>query len=143
MFDIVHDFPIQAGATRVFEAVSTPAGLDAWWTKASSGKPAAGSEYELSFGPKYEWRARVTRCEPPSIFELKIVSAEPDWRDSLVSFELEPRGDLTWVRFAHRGWPEANEHYRGSCYCWAMYLRVLRRNLEHGELVPYERRLQV
>jgi len=28
-----------------------------------------------------------------------------------------------------------------SCYCWAMYLRIMRRYLEHGESVPYERRL--
>jgi hypothetical protein len=26
---------------------------------------------------------------------------------------------------------------------WAMYLRVLKRHLEHGESVPYERRLDV
>jgi hypothetical protein len=41
------------------------------------------------------------------------------------------------------GWPVDNEHWRISCYCWAMYLRLLRRYLEHGEIVPYERRLEV
>jgi hypothetical protein len=35
----------------------------------------------------------------------------------------------------------ANEHWRISCYWWAMYLRVLRRYLEHGESVAYEDRL--
>ncbi|MCH8956850.1 SRPBCC domain-containing protein, partial [candidate division KSB1 bacterium] len=38
---------------------------------------------------------------------------------------------------------EANEHYRVSCYCWAMYLRLLKRYVEHGETVPYEDRLDV
>jgi hypothetical protein len=30
-----------------------------------------------------------------------------------------------------------------SCFCWAMYLRILRRHLEYGEEVEYERRLDV
>ena len=64
-------------------------------------------------------------------------------RNGGVGIDLEPREQGTWVRFSHRGWPEASEHYRVSCHCWAMYLRVLRRSLEEGESVPYERRLEV
>jgi hypothetical protein len=30
-----------------------------------------------------------------------------------------------------------------SSYCWAMYLRLLRRNVEAGEVVPYAQRLDV
>ena len=33
MPDIHHDFPIGADPRRVFEALSSPAGLDQWWTK--------------------------------------------------------------------------------------------------------------
>jgi len=45
------------------------------------------------------------------------------------------------VRFCHRGWPAENEHYRVSCHCWALYLRLLRRQVEYAESVPYEQRL--
>jgi hypothetical protein len=31
---------------------------------------------------------------------------------------------------------------RISCHCWALYLRLLRRHLEFGESVPYDRRLE-
>jgi uncharacterized protein YndB with AHSA1/START domain len=31
MPDIHHDFPIKASIERVFEAIRTPRGLDAWW----------------------------------------------------------------------------------------------------------------
>jgi uncharacterized protein YndB with AHSA1/START domain len=64
MSDIYHDLPIKAPIDRVLRAVSTPEGLDTWWTKSSSGEPKVGAEYELSFGPEYLWRARVTRCVP-------------------------------------------------------------------------------
>jgi hypothetical protein len=37
----------------------------------------------------------------------------------------------------------SNDHFRISCYCWPMYLRLLRRHIEHGEVVPYADRLDV
>lgn len=143
MADIFHDFPIKVPADRVFEAVSTPHGLDCWWTKKSTGKPFEGAEYELGFGPQYDWRAKVTECVQNSAFELQIVRADADWMGTRVGFHLDGEAGTTNVRFYHTGWPSPNEHWRISCYCWAMYLRILRRYLEHGELVPYENRLDV
>lgn len=140
---IVHDFPIKTTRDAVFQAVSSPAGLDRWWTKRSAGEPSDGASYELSFGPQYDWRGRVVRCTPSSEFELEIVKADRDWLGTRVAFRLENRNGATWVHFSHSGWPSRNEHYRVSCYCWAMYLRILRRYLEHGESVPYESRLDV
>lgn len=143
MADIFHDFPIKAPLDRVFHAVSRPEGLDTWWTKRSAGTPREGAEYELGFGPEYDWRAKVTRYAPESEFEIEMVRADGDWLGTRVGFRLEPRDGLTWVRFHHTGWPSVNEHYRISCNCWAMYLRILRRSLEYGESVPYEARLDV
>jgi uncharacterized protein YndB with AHSA1/START domain len=141
--DIVHDFPINVAARRVFRAVSVPAELDHWWTARSAGEPRLGAQYELWFGPEYDWRATVTRCKADVEFELELSRADKEWVGTKVGFYLEVRGGATQVRFHHLGWPAATEHYRISCYCWAMYLRVLRRYLEHGELVPYEQRLDV
>jgi uncharacterized protein YndB with AHSA1/START domain len=143
MPDILHEFPVKARPADVFAAVSTPAGLDTWWTKSSAGEPAANAEYELDFGPGYLWKARVTRFEPDAAFELEITEAMDEWVGARVGFELEGKGDDTLVRFHHMGWPEENAHYRGSCYCWAMYLRIMKRHIEHGEVVEYERRLDV
>lgn len=143
MADIFHDFPIKAPIDQVFRGVSTAEGLDTWWTKGSSGSPQEGAEYQLSFGPEYDWSAKVTRCAPDTEFELEMVRADSDWTGTRIGFRLEHQDGLTWVRFHHTGWPSVNEHYRISCCCWAMYLRVLRRHLEHGESVPYESRLDV
>jgi len=139
--DIVHAFPVHAAIDRVFHAFSTAEGLDSWWTKRATGIPSPGAEYTLGFGPGYEWRARVTRCVPNREFELRIVGADDEWIGTRVGVRLELRGADTWVSFYHMGWPRQNEHYRVSCMCWAMYLRILRRALEHDESVPYENRL--
>ncbi len=143
MPDILHELPIKAPIDRVFHAVSTPAGLDTWWTKHSAGVPEEGAAYELSFGPEYQWRATVTRCIPNVEFELQLVHADTDWLDTRVGIRLESRAGATWLQFHHTGWPSLNEHHRVSCTCWAMYLRILRRSLENGEAVPYEDRLDV
>jgi uncharacterized protein YndB with AHSA1/START domain len=141
--DIFHDLLIKAQPSRVFQGVSRPADLDQWWTARSSGEPRLGMEYELWFGPQFDWRARVSRARPDAEFELELTRADPEWVGTKVGFQLQEQGASTQLRFHHRGWPQETEHYRVSCYCWAMYLRVLRRFLEYGERVPYERRLDV
>jgi uncharacterized protein YndB with AHSA1/START domain len=143
MADILHDLPIAASAARVFEAVSTPAGLDRWWSLRAEGWPGRGAVFALDFGPGHDhWRAQVTEYAPSHTFELELVEAMPDWVGTRVRFELEPASDAnTRLRFAHLGWPHASEHYRVSSFCWAMYLRLLRRNVETGEVVPYQQRL--
>lgn len=143
MADIFHDFPINAPLQKVFDAVSTAAGLSSWWTKSCEGNPTSGAEYKLGFGPEHDWRAVVTYCIPGSEFELRLTKADADWQNSRVGFSLKPQGGNTSVKFHHLGWPEANEHYKISCFCWAMYLRLLKRYVETGETVPYEIRLDV
>lgn len=142
MPDILQDFAVQVPPDRVFDGVSQPALLDQWWTLRSRGEPSVGSAYELDFGPGHLWHAVVTIVRPGAAFELRLTDADPDWNNTTVGFDLSAAGGGTQVRFHHSGWSEPSDHYRTSCHCWALYLRILRRYLEHGEIVPYDRRLQ-
>lgn len=141
MPDILQDFPIRAPADRVFEAVSTPAGLDRWWSETCAGEPKVGAPYVFGFGPEFTWHATVTQCIPGRSFELTFTVADADWTGTRVGFAIAPIPGGAQVRFSHRGWPAENEHYRISCHCWALYLRLLRRSLERDETVPYALRL--
>jgi uncharacterized protein YndB with AHSA1/START domain len=144
MADILREFAVKAPPESVYEMFSTPAGLDRWWTKSSEGTPKVGGEYKLGFGPGYDWRAKVSRCVPGRAFEFTISDAHKDWQGTRVGCELKPNSNgSTQVRFYHTGSPQQNDHWRVSCFCWAMYLRLLRRAAEHGEFVPYEQRLDV
>jgi len=145
MQEILHQFPIKASANKVFDGIATPAGLDQWWTKTSAGKPAVGETYELFFGETYNWRAIVTKCIPNQEFELEMTGADADWLGTKIGFVIKPtnaKGN-TVVEFYHTGWAEKSDHYRISSFCWAMYLRILKRYLEFGEEVAYEKRLSV
>lgn len=58
MPDILHSFTIEAPPDRVFEVISTPAGLNNWWPIESSGRTAVGEIYEFDFGPGSRWVLR-------------------------------------------------------------------------------------
>lgn len=143
MPDIHHTFPIHSSARKVFDCISSPKGLDAWWAKSSEGEPVVGNTYRLYFAPEYDWRAVVTTCEPEKHFEFLITEADEDWTQSKVGFILTEKDSTTLVEFYHTGWPKDNKHYSISSFCWAMYLRLLKRYIELGEIVAYENRLEV
>ena len=144
MPDIFHMFPIDASADKVFQGISTASGLDNWWTKNSEATPTQGATYTLDFGPPYLWQAIVTKFNDNKEFELQMTDADADWLNTKIGFLLNDKeNNVTEVNFYHIGWPTNNEHYKISCYCWAMYLRILKRYIEFGEQVPYEKRLSV
>jgi uncharacterized protein YndB with AHSA1/START domain len=144
MANIVLDLPIGVSADDLFKAVSTPAGLNEWWTMTSHGSAMLGSDFQLGFGPDYQWRAKVTEVAPGRAFELQMTMADADWMGTRVGFRLTAQSPAkTLLAFRHTGWSAVNAHFRTSSCCWAMYLRILRRYLEHGERVPYDRRLDV
>ncbi|MFN0106962.1 MAG: SRPBCC family protein [Bryobacteraceae bacterium] len=142
MADIYHRFVIHGPPAQVFEAISTAAGLDSWWTLTSSGLAEPGAAYEFGFGPSHQWRAVAVCCETNSVLEWQITAAMDDWLGTRVGFTLHKAGDVTEVEFHHAGWTEATPHFRTTSYCWAMYLRLLKRFVEAGEVVPYGDRLE-
>lgn len=141
MADVFLSFPVKGPIDQVYSAITTPEGLDQWWTLRSKGEPVVGSEYQLYFAQDYDWRATVIKSDPPFSFELEVTSATPDWQGTNVVLTIAEIDGLTKVNFEHRGWPENNDHFRSSSFCWAMYLRLMKRYVEFGETVAYGDRL--
>ncbi len=142
MPDIIHILQIKASPAKVFEILSTPEGLNRWWTKDCHGRPELGSIYDLDFGPVV-WQCQVTDLLQDQELEYTLCKCDEDWLDTQVRFELEANSDGTKLKFKHLGWAHANDHFHGSNHCWGLYLRVLRRYIEFGEEVSYENRLVV
>jgi uncharacterized protein YndB with AHSA1/START domain len=143
MADIFQIFTIKASPDKVFEGISTSKGLDNWWTKSSGVNPGVDEVYTLGFGPQYNWKAVVTKYKADQEFELQMAKADGDWLGTKVGFSLNAKDNNTKVNFYHTGLPENNEHYKISTYWRPMYLRILKRCIEFGEQVAYEKRLSV
>jgi len=140
--DILHDLKIDADTRSVFEAVSRPDGLNRWWTESSLGDPRYGAEYAFVFGEAV-WRGMVLECRHPESIVWEMVEADEDWLGTRFGFRLasvDASGEATQVRFFHRGWRDANAHYRRTSYCWAMYLNLLKGFLEDERVVEFHDR---
>lgn len=142
MASIYHHFIVNNRIDDIFDLISSPSGISKWWSKGSNGVARINSSYELYFGEGFNWEARVTKLIPNQEFELTIINASEYWINTKVGFNLKDLGNQTEVNFYHSGWLEESDHFKISSYCWAMYLRVLKRYLEYGEEVPYEYRLE-
>lgn len=141
MADILHRFTVRGPVERVFQMFANPEDLNCWWTLDAKGSPDTGGEYCFGFGPEYQWRGIVTGLVPNQWLEWEMTEADPDWKGTRVGVRLSAAGDgNTSVDFYHSGWKSPNEHFRVSSNCWALYLRLLRRFVEHGEQVPYSDR---
>lgn len=119
MFDIVHDLTIRAPMAKVFSGVSTPVGLDAWWTQSCKGDAAL---VKLGFGGNYFWMAAVTEFKQDETFALKITDAAADWVDTLVRFELESGVGATVPTWRTPAGPSgastiADQAIAGLCTC--------------------------
>jgi len=140
MFDIHHNFIVEACSQKVFEAFCTPQGLDSWWTLQSAGRPETGNIYTFYFGPEYDWRAEVIHLVPGHELTWKMVETMDDWIGTEVGFKLIEKERNTHVHFFHLGWAEASEHFGITNYCWGQLLHGLKKYIEEGIIIPYAHR---
>ncbi len=143
--DIEHELVVAAPVDQVFDHFSTPAGLDTWWTSTSAADPRVGGRYTFGFDAQHQWGGVVRIFEPPFAIEWEMTETAPmpDWLGARVGARLTAEGEGTRLHFYHRGWAGKTAHQRNTSFCWALYLRLLARHCTAGEVVPYERRLDL
>lgn len=138
---IFHDFYINAAKEKIFEAVSTPEGLNNWWPLRSSGKPGLNEEFNLYFAEEYNWFATVSKFTENEAIEFSMTEAMKEWRPTRFGFILEEEApNQTYVQFYHSDWEEITKEFRTASYCWADLLRQLKKYLEEGIITPFENR---
>ncbi|KIC61391.1 SRPBCC family protein [Chryseobacterium taiwanense] len=139
-FSILHDLKVGATIENTFRMVSVPEFLNEWWTHYSQGKPELGSEYVFEFSEEYKWKGKVTKLNPPFEIEYLMTEADQDWTGTRVGFILKETQNGTKLSFYHNDWKLTNEHFKQTSFCWAMYLRILRKFVEEGFHIPYSER---
>lgn len=138
---IYHDFTINVPADKVFETVSTPYGLDNWWTKRCSGKQEIGSVFNLHFTDEYNWLAEISILKHNLQIEFSMIKAMEDWMPTSFGFILnEERQGITSVQFYHKDWNTVSKEFRVASYCWANLLRQMKQYLEEGISTPFNER---
>lgn len=141
MNTIYHDFTINVSTEQVFEAISTPEGLNNWWTLRCSGNPKINEEYNFYFAEEYNWFAKVSKYSKNKELEFAITHAMLEWMPTRFGFRLkETANAVTYVEFYHENWKEISQEFRIASYCWANLLRQMKQYLEEGLITPFEKR---
>ncbi|NML71297.1 SRPBCC domain-containing protein [Chryseobacterium sp. RP-3-3] len=139
-FSILHDLEVDSTLENVFRMVSVPEFLNEWWTHYCQGVPEPDSEYTFEFSEKDILKGKISKFNPPYEIEFLITDGDKDWVETSVGFILKEAGNGTKLSFYHTNWKDTNEHFRQTSFCWALYLRVLRKFAEEGLHVPYSER---
>jgi len=140
MFSIHHDLRIKTSPAQLFEALTHEKGLDSWWTKRSAGSPKIGEEYRFYFTTGYDWYAKVAFVMENKQISFKMIDADEDWKETILTFTIKKENDICLLRFDHTEWRSINDHFRRTSYFWAMYLRGLKKYLEENIITPYGKR---
>jgi uncharacterized protein YndB with AHSA1/START domain len=129
---------IEAPPEVVFEVVSRPEHLRAWWSDDATLDPAPGAVGQLVWGDREHVAAiTVVDVDPPRRFSFRWVAPENEAatpeNSLLVTFDLEPSGTGTLLRltetgFREKGWEIAvlEQQYREHVVGWHTYLPRLR-----------------
>jgi uncharacterized protein YndB with AHSA1/START domain len=134
---IVHSVFIRAERPAVYDALTTTAGLDAWFT--------TGAEIDLHPGGAihFRWRDwgpdRITDDAPGTVVEVR----RPErfvfrwWQDhpTTVEFDFETVAGGTVIRLQERGYADTAEGRRRCLECatgWGEALTLLKFYVEHG-----------
>jgi uncharacterized protein YndB with AHSA1/START domain len=137
MAEIRHYLLIDAPPDKVYEAVTTQAGLAAWWTGQTVARPAVDAVIEFRFGERYYNKMRVTALEESHRVEWECLEGDEQWVGTTFVFDLEDREGQTVLRFTHGQWREATDFFASCNYHWGYYLRSLKLYCETGTGTPF------
>ena len=132
MADIRHNIVIKAAPEKIYEAISTQQGIEAWWCKQTIAKPEVGFVNVFVFGSSKN-EMRVTALDPNKKAEwhvtdskLSFLADQDEWTGTKIIFEIEQVNDKTRVRFIHQGLTPQIECYQQCSNGWSGYLQRLK-----------------
>ncbi|MCB9747835.1 MAG: SRPBCC domain-containing protein [Candidatus Omnitrophica bacterium] len=136
MADITHKITINTSKEKVYQAIATVDGLKGWWTEHIDGASAEGQQLTFRFpntGPVME----VLELMTDEFIKWKCVDGVEDWKNTILTFELEEKDNNCELLFAHSGWGDQSEFYAHCSMKWAVFLLSLKEYCETGKGQPF------
>lgn len=141
MADILHRVGMTAPVEKVYEALTTVAGLAGWWTVDTTGDPDGTLCFR--FGEVGGFDMKVLELEPNRRVQWEVVDGPAEWIGTTVEFDLVQDGEWTIVLFAQRGWREPVEFMYHCTTKWGSFLLSLKSLVETGAGSPHPHDLQI
>jgi len=138
MAEILHQIAITAPARKVFEALTTAAGLAGWWTPDVKAEARRGSIAEFGFnGHRVVFRMRVDTLETDRRVAWTCEGDVDEWKGTRLQFELDDEGGHTTLRFSHTGWRSTDGIFRICNTDWGRLMYSLKDYAEGRDATPF------
>jgi uncharacterized protein YndB with AHSA1/START domain len=135
---LVHQVNVKATPDTIYKAVSTEAGLQAFWTSDSTAEPRVGSIGTFGFGGPTQ-RMRVDELVPGKHVKWTGLADFPNWGGTTVTWDMSAaETGETSVLFRHGDWPASvTQDDLGSInFVWGQIVERLKQYAETGKPNP-------
>lgn len=132
---------VRAPCERVFDALTTPAGLRGWWTTRVSGSAISGGEVRFEFAGLDEYIVmHVDRATYPSAVRWTCMAHTglSEWDGTTLMFDLVANAsDTCELNFQHVGLTLQLDCYDDCKLGWEYFLASLAAYVEQGQGTPF------
>ena len=138
MTDYTKTIRVQATPDALFDAVTTPAGLTAWWATATGSGDTDG-ELQFFMSAPEPLRVHVDLATRPTSVQWTVTECtfEPDWVGTRPTFTIVPVDGATCeLRFRHHGLTGALDCIDDCSRGWDFFTESLREYVEAGRGMP-------
>jgi uncharacterized protein YndB with AHSA1/START domain len=137
---IHHVVDIDAEREVVWDAITTRAGLAAWWTTEVAAPPAAvGASIRFTFGGDFNPVMQITKLDAGRSVEWKCIDGHAPWADNTFAFGLEHAEKHTRLRFTqHYATELSDDEYGVYNFNWGYYLNSLGDYCKTGKGAPFD-----
>lgn len=132
MINIERDIFISAPVERVWDIVTQPEHMGAWFGDAGASRD--GDTITMAWKEHGEAELRIVREERPAVFAYRWDANDPGIGDTLVEFTFTPERDGTRLKVTESGWgelstsaPRQAELREGNVHGWTHELGDLER----------------
>ena len=137
VYHIKHNVLFHCSANKVYNAISTPEGIQGWWTVDTIIVPEVGGMAEFIFGEKYHNKMEITDLQPDKRVAWHCVEGDQEWIGTDFTFELEGKDDHTLLRFGHNNWKSQTDFFAHCNFQWGRYMISLKKYCETGSGDPF------
>jgi len=142
MADIVHKISVNSPAETVYNAIATVDGLKGWWTENVEGESEEGKQLSFNF-PETDPVMDIMELIPHEIIKWKCADSVKEWKDTILTFELEEKDGVTELLFAQSGWEDQSEFFAHCNTKWAVFMLSLKHLCEDGKGEPFPSDTQI
>ncbi|WP_454853413.1 SRPBCC family protein [Promicromonospora soli] len=135
--DLSITFTVDEDPDQVFEAIND---VRSWWSGDIDGvTDKLGSRFTYTYEDMHQSTQEITDLVPGELVAWRVVEGrirfvedETEWTDTVLRFDIAPRGAMTEVRFTHVGLVPESECFDRCSTAWQHYIATSLRDRVTG-----------